>query len=174
MSTPGAGALPLPGQYLPDYQNAQHDPKQFKLMLEDIQSNFEQITLSGGIGAGTAAPARFTGTYAGTWTDFASYVPTYSKTGGVVVLEGAVTKSPSATFSPPDGILTLPAGFRPLTTIPFLCLAYGGTTGTTVGPVVVTVASSGTVQYEGGMTGGGLTNNLYYISLSGIVFKAAN
>lgn len=167
-------ALPLPGQYLPDYSGLTRDPRQLMQFLQDLQDNFDAISKSAGSTGGTVAPARFTGTYSGTWTDFASYTPTYSKSAGIVVLEGAVTKSPSAPYTPPDGILTLPVGFRPATTIPFMCLSYGGTTGTTSGPVVVTVASSGAVTYQGGITGGGLTNNLYYISLSGIVFKGVN
>lgn len=164
------GALPLPWPLLPDAQQ----PQSVDELAKKAQLNFDALAIALGNGQGTNAPARLTGLYSGTWGDFASYVPTYSKTSGIVVLEGAVTKSPSAPFTPPDGILTLPVGSRPATTIPFLCLAFGGTSGTTSGAVVVTVASSGAVTYAGGMTGGGLTNNLYYISLSGIVFKGVN
>jgi hypothetical protein len=114
------------------------------------------------------------GLYAGTWGDYtgtAGYLPSYSKTLGLVVLEGHVV---NPTFTP-GTILTLPAGYRPATNTQFLCLGVGGSPGVqTIGPVAVEVSSSGAVSFGTGMTGGGLTNNMYYISLGGIVFKAAS
>lgn len=165
-------ALPVRNPYLPDSATSLPD------LAVQAQENFEDLAIALGNGEGTTAPQALTGLYSGTWADYTTisgFTPSYSKSAGVVVLEGLVTKTPTTTFpASAQTMFTLPAGFQPANTNQFAQLAVGGAGGTaTSGVVVVSVNADGTVVFNAGVTGSGLTNNMAYISLAGIVFRAA-
>lgn len=169
-----SGAFPLPWQNLADTPVQLGDREKWLR----LQQNLDALALHTGNRSGPTAPTSLTGLYSSTWTDYsaiAGFTPSYSKSGGIVVLEGLVTKSPTTTFpGSAQTMFTLPKGFRPANTNQFAQLAVGGAGGTaTSGVVVLSVNSDGTVVFNAGVTSSGLTNNMSYISLSGIVFRAA-
>lgn len=167
------GALPLPW---PDVRN----PGQtVDALSERLQENLDALALNVGDGSAVVRGQRLTGLYSGTWTDYtatAGFTPSYARTGGIVVLGGAVTNG-SAFPGSQQTMFTLPIGFRPAQRCQFLQVGVGGAGGTpTTGAVIVDVDIDGSVDFVSGITattGNGLTNNMTYISLAGIVFRTA-
>lgn len=106
---------------------------------------------------GTAKEAL---TFAANWANYGGSheAATYSRFGRLVVLQGLVTKS--GTPAGGDTIATLPAGFRPTTTLHFP-VATGGTDA--FGRV--SVDSAGLVKWVSGNT-----TETDFTSLSGVCF----
>lgn len=166
-----SGALPLP------WPDIREPGQNVDRLAERLQENLERLALNVGQG-GIVKGQRLTGLYASTWTDDTSgsgFTPSYARSNGIVVLGGAVTKSPTTTFpGSQQTMFTLPVGFRPIQRNQFAQIAVGGAGGTpTTGVVIVDVDIDGTVDFISGVSGSGLTNNMAYVSLAGIVFRAA-
>lgn len=177
MSAGNGAPLPLPGQYLPDFKDPK-SPADWNLLLEDIQFKFQAMQTTVGNNSTTTAATALTGLYSGTWADYtgtAGFTPYYGKRAGLVFMGGAVTKSPTTTFpGSAQTMLTLPVGFRPASTEQYAQIAVGGAGGSpTTGIAIVQIAATGVVTFISGVSYAGLTNNMAYISLSGITFGAA-
>jgi len=174
------GQFPLPEQWLPGGTDPEGRPfsPELQAAMTLVQKNMERISLGIGSNTNTIAPTALTGLYSTTWTDYtgtAGFTPYYGKRSGLVFMGGAVTKSPTTTFpGSAQTMFTMPAGFRPASTEQYLQLAVGGAGGApTTGAVIIQIAATGVVTFISGLTGGGLTNNMAYISLSGITYGAA-
>lgn len=163
-------ATPLPNVLTPSTGGTVNPAE----LARKTQENFDALTLITSSSGTSSAPAGMAGLYSTTWTDYtavAGYAPQYSKSGGIVVLEGLVTK-PAAFPGGVEVILTLPAGFRPSTATYFTCPASGNG-GTTGGNVILSADVAGQIGYLVALGGSGLASPITWISLGGITFKAA-
>jgi len=163
MSAANGAALPLPGQYLPDYQRNFNDPRQLGQFLQDLQDNFEAITRGVAGSAGVA-----TVTYLNSWVDAgAPYagVGLWKQNDGTVHCTGVLTK---AGLFASQAVFNVPAGFRPSAASIFLT-AQSSTT-PSYGFARMELATSGDMSLVAGSLG---PVTVQHLSVSGLTWRAA-